>query len=179
MTTMTRDSLSMAVADGVRIHETSQGVGRDDDTVQTRDDWPRVEFLTWLDAIKRNLGAGSDYQLAQRLGIGHTLISGWRSGRQRPSVQKLNIIAERLGEDPRRLWVLAGCADAAVIGLLDDDGPSTTYVVPNEIQRLLDLYNDRRLSQDDRDILLRHLAIVATGLEVDLTDDRKNSTTIA
>jgi transcriptional regulator with XRE-family HTH domain len=158
----------IAHASCLRSGETIGMRRRDHDDVAIRDDWPQQEFLAWLDAIKKGLGLRSDNQLAARLGIGHTLISGWRHGHQRPSMGACKKIADALGEDHRRLLVLAGLADAIEMGLLDDVMPVVPRTIPEEIERLIDLYNDERLSDKGRGLLLTHVDICRMGIEASL-----------
>ena len=118
-------------------------------SVPTQTSWPKANFLQWLDELKDSLGLPSDLQLAQHLGIGHTLISGWRNGRQRPSQGTLTTIAGRTGDDPRQLWVLAGVATAAEVGL---EGTRVPEPLPKEINDLIALY--RRSDKQTRTVLL-------------------------
>jgi transcriptional regulator with XRE-family HTH domain len=137
--------------------------------VDARSDWPQHEFLKWLDAVRDQLGLPSDLQLSQHIGVGHTLISGWRNGRQRPSVKSLNIIAAKLGEDPRKLWVLAGLAHATDTGLLGDQPTAgVMYGMPEEMRDLMAVYRDPRMTDDDRAATRRAIAMIAAGVRSDL-----------
>lgn len=131
-----------------RAGETLSVVGGNDASM--RSDWPQEDFLAWLDGLKAQLGLPSDYQLASHLGIPHTLISGWRSGRQRPSLETLIKIAPRVGEDPRRLWVLAGHVNAVDVGLLAEDAaPRIDLNLPDELVEAIALYRRPDLTKED------------------------------
>lgn len=156
--------------DGVRTDETDKTVDLHSSCVSTRDPWPRDEFLQWLEATKRRLNLPSDYALARHFGIGHTLISGWRNDRQRPSVDTLTRMAAVLGEDPRSLWVLAGQADAAGVGLTAEDVAATrrTAERPQEFDDLLNAYFDQRMTDQDRADVRRQIKLLALGILTDL-----------
>lgn len=70
--------------------------------------WNRDEFLAWLDLAKARARIRSDLELAERAGISHTSISGWRNNRQRPSLDSLEAIARVFEVPARELWVRAG-----------------------------------------------------------------------
>ncbi len=117
--------------------------------------WPKVEFLAWLDATKKQLGLRNDSAFARHVGIGHTLISGWRHDRQRPSTGTLATIATVLGLDPRSLWVLAGLVPAAEAG---PALPPPLPVLPPELGDLVTVFYDPRLDGQGRRGLLRQVA---------------------
>lgn len=127
--------------------------------VSTSSEWPQRQFLAWLDELKERLDVPSDYQLAQRLGIGHTLISGWRNGRQRPSIGTLTAIATATGDDARRLWVLAGAVPADNVGLSQQPAPEP---LPREIEDLIALYH--RSDRDTRTVLLGQVKFLVDAI---------------
>jgi transcriptional regulator with XRE-family HTH domain len=172
MTVYGRPRSSSSVVDGVHTDETDKTVELHSSCVSTREPWPQDEFLQWLEAVKRRLGLPSDYALAQHLGIGHTLISGWKNGRQRPSVETLTRMATVLDEDPRSLWVLAGQADAAGVGLTADDIAATRRTAdrPQEFDDVLTAYFDPRMTEQDRADVRRQMRLLALGILTDLGD---------
>lgn len=153
---------------GLRTDETDRALRAQDTCVPTRGDWPQEAFAAWLDDTKKRLGLRSDYQLAEHFDIGHTLISGWRNGRQRPSIPTLSRIAAVLQEDPRRLWVLAGAASPADVGLSDAAPPVVQPALPEELQQLIATYFDERLDDRDREAILRHVRILEQTVQADL-----------
>lgn len=88
--------------------------------VRTRSDWPREEFMRWLDEQRNRAGYVNDSALADAAGISHSTISGWRNGRQKPTQQSLTSAAEALGIDPRHLWIRAGLLTAEELGFETD-----------------------------------------------------------
>lgn len=160
----------------VRTRETRPPRVLDDACVPTRSDWPQDEFLAWLDAYKRRKRIRSDYQLAAHLGIGHTLISGWRNGRQKPSIETLNRVAAVTGDDPRELWVLAGAANASDVGLLGERQLQTGPDLPVEFEELIALYGSAELTDADRAAVLRHVDLLRQGILADLERRRDGQT---
>lgn len=156
---------------GVRVHTdvTIDAQLGQDLCVPTRSDWPQVEFVAWLDATKARLGYEKDAHLAEHFGIGHTLISNWRSGKQRPSMATLSTVAAALKEDPRELWVLAGWYSAVDLGLVKDE-QLVDDGLPTEIRRLVEVYGDPRMDDEDRVAMLRAVRMVYQGVLADLRD---------
>jgi transcriptional regulator with XRE-family HTH domain len=143
--------------------------------VPTPRPWPREEFVAWLDAVKARLGLEKDAHLAEYFGIGHTLISNWRSGKQRPSMATLSTMAAALKEDPRELWVLAGWYNAVDLGLVEVDAP-TGGGPPVELRRLAEVYDDPRMDDEDRAAMLNAVRMVYLGVLADLDQrDRRES----
>lgn len=170
-----------APLDRVYTPETPDTVSPQDGRVATRTDWPQEEFLRWWDATKARLVAegkikaragepASDYRMSDYLGLNHTLISGWRGGRSKPSVETLLLIAPILKEDPRELLVLAGWVSAISVGLLDDDvTPGIGRPdLPQEFLDLLSAYWNPELTDEDREIIRRHVSLLAQGVLADL-----------
>lgn len=170
MTVYGRPRSFSSVADGAHTDETEPTVELHSSCVPTRDPWPRDEFLAWFDATKRRLDLSSDYAASKFFNIGHTLISGWRNDRQRPSVDTLTRMASVLGEDPRSLWVLAGQADAAGVGLTGDDMAATRRAAdrPQEFDDLMTAYFDSRMTDQDRADVRRQIKLLALGILTDL-----------
>jgi transcriptional regulator with XRE-family HTH domain len=80
--------------------------------MRNRDDWPREEFLAWLDGERDRAGFKHDLELAEAAGISHSSISGWRNGRQRPSAATLAKLAEPLGVGAHEVLKKAGALEA-------------------------------------------------------------------
>jgi transcriptional regulator with XRE-family HTH domain len=138
--------------------------------VPKQDSWPYAEFIAWLDSVKTQRKLTSDLQLAQFFGINHSLISGWRNRRQRPSIETLTGIANTLGIDPRPLWVLAGQANAADLGLNEDATEELTRDArrPAEFDELLAVYEDPRMTDEDQAFVLRQLHGITLSIEAEL-----------
>lgn len=138
--------------------------------VPTPADWPHAEFVAWLDATKERFRLTADAHLAERLGIGRTLIVNWRRGVQRPSWEILVDVAHALGEDVRPLWVLAGLVSREDVGLVDETDHGALQALPREIQQLIEVYADRRMDVDDRAAILRAVRMVYQGVLADLSE---------
>lgn len=171
MTVVALDDPPSTVPVGLYTDRTNGSPSSDDVCVSTRPDWPQQEFLAWFDATKQRLGISSDNQMAVYLGIGHTLISGWRNNRQRPSFETLNLIARVLEIDPRHLWVLVGLVSPGEVGLLDDDQPARPLELPPAVVELLDLLEDPRLDAAARDQLLGTVRVLVAGTRAGLAGD--------
>lgn len=169
MTAATQERPLLVAIDGARTTETGGIPAGQDVCVPTRPDWPKAEFFDWFDAVKRQLGITSDNQMAMHLGIGHTVISGWRNDRQRPSFETLNLIAGVLGMDPRPLWVLAGLVTPGEVGLLGDDQAARPVTYPAEVVELLELLADPRLDAAARDQLLGTVRVLVAGTRAGLS----------
>jgi transcriptional regulator with XRE-family HTH domain len=100
--------------------------------VRTRREWNREAFFAWLDAARRNANPPipHDGALAERAGISHSTISNWRNGKQRPTTEKLTVIAEVLGVPARDLWVRAGLVAPDQVGMADI--PSAADLPPED-----------------------------------------------
>jgi transcriptional regulator with XRE-family HTH domain len=176
MTVLAHQNLPVIQLGGARTRETGPPTVIHHSCVPTRSDWPQDEFLAWFDAAKAGAGLKSDYQFAQYLDIGHTLISGWRNSRQRPSVETLSKIAAKLGEDPRRLWVLVGAVKAADIGLDESERLVVRPPLPQELQDLITAYLDERLDERDREAIRRHVRILTQSIHGDLEARQRETT---
>lgn len=178
MTVYGRSRSLSSAADGAQTDETEKTAELHSSCVPTRDPWPRDEFLQWFDATKRRLNLPSDNAAAKHFGIGHTLISGWRNDRQRPSIETLTRMASILEEDPRSLWVLAGQADAVGVGLTVDDLAATRRAaeMPAEFSNLLNAYFDARMTERDRTDVRRQIQLLTLGILTDLQQREQPAT---
>jgi transcriptional regulator with XRE-family HTH domain len=113
--------------------------------------------MSWLDQVKARLGMVSDYQFAQHVGIGATVINGWRNGRTRPSLAKLTTLAAAIGEDPRTLWALAGLE-----GMEAQGSPLIEDPLPKPVVELIALY--RRLDAKGQDRLLQQVDFLVEAI---------------
>lgn len=168
MTTAALDYPRSSGTVGVYADRTNGPPSSDDDCVPTRPDWPQQDFLAWLDATKKAHGIKSDNQLALHWGIGHTLISGWKSNKQRPSIETLIQIASVENMDVRHLWVLAGIVSPGEVGLLDDTQPPQPIELPAAVVELLDLLDDPRLDHAAREQLLGTVRVLVAGHRAEL-----------
>jgi len=85
--------------------------------VGTRDEWLEIkdEFFVWFDRAKDEADFVYDSDVAKAAGMSHTSISGWRSGRQRPTARSLSDVARVLKKSAQEAWVKAGLMTAGDI----------------------------------------------------------------
>lgn len=114
--------------------------------MRNRDDWPREDFLNWLDDERDRAGFKHDFELAEAAGISHSSISGWRNGRQRPSAATLAKIAVALGVGAHEVLRRAGALEMVATMLPVDRGPDTWGVQIIE--------SNPKLSRDAKDKLI-------------------------
>lgn len=121
--------------------------------------WNRAEFFAWLD---RAIGEAQPpipdmATLAALSGISHSTLSTWRSGKYRPTQDKLTLIANVLKKPRRDVWLIAGLVDADdVVGSTPiQDGHEPTA----DERRAIALIQQSKLS----DVLKRRL--IADHLE--------------
>jgi transcriptional regulator with XRE-family HTH domain len=147
-----RHQAQLFAIDCSRTDETAPSAARQATSVPAQTDWSQADFVAWLDGLKKDLNLGSDYKLAELLGISHSMISSWRSGRTKPSMDTLMAIAERRGIAPQDLWVLAGLVDPRVVGV-DPEASRRALrdaTRPAGFEMLLRVYDDERMTDDDR-----------------------------
>lgn len=132
--------------------------------MRNRDDWPREDFLAWLDDERDRAGFKHDLELADAAGISHSSISGWRNGRQRPSTATLTKVAKALGKPPRELWVRAGAPEA------DDLGGHEPAA---EDRRAIQLIRDSKLSEPAKRMLIDRYLEKVRRAERELREDIK------
>lgn len=114
--------------------------------MRNRDDWPREEFLAWLDDARDQAGFRHDLELAEAAGISHSSISGWRNGRQRPSAATLAKVAEALKVGAHEVLRRAGALEAVATMLPPDRGPDAWGIQIIE--------SNPKLSRDAKDKLI-------------------------
>lgn len=73
----------------------------------------RGEFFAWFDRAKDDAGFTYDSDVAKAAGMSHTSISGWRSGRQRPTAKSLSDVARVLNKSAQEAWAKAGLMTAS------------------------------------------------------------------
>lgn len=107
-------------------------------------EWPQQqEFMAYLEDLRKAKGYRNVTALAAAAGISHTTLSSWRNGRQRPSLESLQPLAEVLGVPAHTLAEKAGVVDPARFG----QAAPTIDELSDEIKMILD---DPELSEDDR-----------------------------
>lgn len=126
-------------------------------------EWPEhTAFISHIDRRRRQAGFATWQALSYATGISHTTISNWRSGKQRPSMDKLYPLAEALGEPDtaHSLAELAGIVDAERFGragpaVKRDEGEElilNSGASPAQIKRMLERYH-RKLDASRREAI--------------------------
>lgn len=95
-------------------------------------DWPeRESFVAHLDRLKRARSIRYDSALAEMAEFHPSVISNWRSGKQRPSLTSIVQLAEALDVDKHDLAARAGVAEGFAQA-------STPTQLPPELETLHD-----------------------------------------
>lgn len=95
-------------------------------SVRTPKQWNRVEFFTWLDTeALPEAGIPHVTRLAELAEISPSTMSYWRSGKQRPTQDKLAAIAKVLGVPRGVVWLRAGIVEVGdVSSTANETGPA-------------------------------------------------------
>lgn len=118
-------------------------------------EWPQQqEFMAYLEELRKAKGYRNVTALATAAGISHTTLSAWRTGRQKPSLESLQPLAEVLGVPAHTLAEKAGVVDPARFGQAAPAPVPTVEELSDEIQVILD---DPELSEDDRQAISQML----------------------
>jgi transcriptional regulator with XRE-family HTH domain len=123
--------------------------------------WPHEEFATYLRALMTEAGIPDYAELSRLTGVNQTQFSNWRRGISRPSRENLGKVAKVLGVRPVNLWLVAGLTDEEELDLAER--PDLT-VLPREFIALLELWQDGRLTEQQRDFLRMSVATLVSGL---------------
>lgn len=92
------------------------------------------DFANWLDMTMENMGT-SNRDLASMVGVHDSVVSRWRSGRTKPTMENLDKIASALDVDVVRLAATAGYMDSHHIDPLPVPVPTAAR---RRIQRQLE-----------------------------------------
>lgn len=130
--------------------------------MRNRDDWPREEFLAWLDEERDRAGFKHDLDLAEAAGISHSSISGWRNGRQKPSTPTLTKVAKALGKPPREVWLRAGAMEQEDLG---------GHEPAADDRRAIQMIRDSKLSEPAKKMLIERYLEKVRRAERELRED--------
>lgn len=121
--------------------------------------WPVSEFNEYLERLMDAADIKDRAELSRLAGLNQTQLSAWRKGISQPSWGSLKKIAPVLRVPARNLAYMAALADEETL-----QGPVDITVIPAEIQELIDLYHDGRVTDDEREMLRRHVAVLVAGV---------------
>lgn len=127
--------------------------------------WPVDEFAIYLRGLMTEAGIPDFAELSRVAGVSQTQFSNWRQGKAQPSRESLKRIAPVLKVSPVKLFIAAGIDNADELDLV---GEVDLRIVPAEIRALIELYEDPRLSDEQRSYVRRIVADVSAGLRAEL-----------
>lgn len=138
-------------SDSVRAHAhvTSSPAGPYGVRMRTVDWDQRAQFMAYLRDLRVRAGFRNDAALADAAGVSHTTLSSWRTGRQKPSLDGLQRIADALGVPAHTLAEQAGVVDPARFGRTAPTGD--VEELSKILQEILDM---EELSDEDRDYFI-------------------------
>lgn len=126
--------------------------------VRTQKLWRRDEFFRYLEL---EIGYAQPpiphvTRLAELAGLSPSTISNWKTGKQRPTLDKLAAIANVLGKPRRELWLQAGLVEAGDVDgeTPEEADPRLRGLDPNDkvVQTImaLDVSNERKVRMLNR-----------------------------
>lgn len=135
-------------------------------------EWPAEEFRDYLAAHMKEQGIPDYAELSRRSGVGQWQLSQYHRGMAQPSVKSLRKLAPALNAPLVKLMLVAGHNDAAELELDDD---LDLRVIPAEFRDLLALWDDSRLTKDQRSFVRRSIATLVAGLRSELPVQGRDS----
>lgn len=81
--------------------------------VRTPRPWNKERFFDWLltEMSRANPSIPHLGRLAELAGLHPSTLSNWKTGKQRPTLDKLSAIADVLGKPRRDVWLIAGLVE--------------------------------------------------------------------
>lgn len=139
------------------------------------DRWPQREaFVAYLDDLRKRRGFRTNLALADASGVSHTAISNWRQGKQRPSLESLQQIAEVLGVPAHTLAEMAGVVDPSRFGQSAPPGAGDVEELAKIIQLV---YDTPGLTPEDQEYFIQR-AREDWEREQDAAEERAKDRTI-
>lgn len=127
--------------------------------------WPVEEFQAYLLACMERAGIADYAVLSRMTGVSQTQLSNWRYGKSQPSQPSLKKIAPALGVAPVNLYIAAGVNDSEELEL---SSRPDLRVGPREFQDLAELWDDPRLTDEQRSFVRRSVGTLVAGLSSEL-----------
>lgn len=129
--------------------------------VGTRDEWLEIKdgFFAWFDRAKDEANFTYDSDVAKAAGMSHTSISGWRSGRQRPTAKSLSDVARVLNKSAQEAWAKAGLMTAS------DIHKPTTPSIREDLATIDRALRDPNTSPEDLVIIEATLELLMARLD--------------
>lgn len=129
--------------------------------------WPVDEFREYLRALMDERRIPDYAELSRLSGVNQWQFSQWNRGLAQPSVKSLRKVAPILGVQPVALFIAAGLNDAEELELTQ--GPDLK-VGPAEFRDLAELWDDPRLTDDQRSFIRSAVANLVAGLRAGLVN---------
>lgn len=126
------------------------------------------EFRDYLLACMKRAEVDDYAELSRLTGVSQTQLSNWRYGKSQPSQASLKKIAPVLGVSPMNLYIAAGVNESDEFELAQSPD---LRVGPKEFQDLAELWDDSRLSDDQRSFLRRSVTTLVAGLRAELPNE--------
>lgn len=123
------------------------------------------EFREYLLACMDRADVADYAELSRLTGVSQTQLSNWRYGKSQPSATSLRKIAPALGIAPVNLYIAAGVNDSEELELTHIPD---LRVGPQEFQALAELWDDSRLTDDQRSFVRRSISTLVAGLRAEL-----------
>lgn len=127
--------------------------------------WPAEEFREYLLALMREKRIANYAELSRLSGVSQWQFSQWNRGLAQPSAKSLRKVAPVVGVQPVNLFIAAGLNEADELEL--DQGPDLR-VGPREFVELAELWDDPRLTDEQRSFVRRSVATLVAGLRAEL-----------
>jgi len=133
--------------------------------------WPVDEFNEYLRACMKRAGIPDPAELSRMTNVSQTQLSNWRYGKSQPSAASLKKLAPALGVAPVNLYIAAGLNDSEELAL---DRSPDLRVGPREFVDLAELWDDDRLTDEQRSFVRRSVATLVAGLRAELPKHRRS-----
>lgn len=130
-------------------------------------EWPSDQFRDYLVELMHEAGFANFAELSRATGVSQWQFSQWTRGMAQPSTKSLRRIAPALEVVPVKLFLMAGLNETAELEL---DREPDLRVGPAEFQDLAELWDDPRLSPEQRSFIRRSISTLVGGLRAELAE---------
>lgn len=123
-------------------------------------DWQPDQFAQFLDAAMDREGIPNDAELSRRSGVRQTQIGNWRAGKNRPSPQLLDRLAETLRVPASNLYTLAGWSPSDIVQHFEAPPP-----LPPELRDLIRIYLDADTVDEHKAWIVAQAGMIVQAVE--------------
>lgn len=128
-------------------------------------EWPADQFRDYLAELMHEAGFANFAEISRATGVSQWQFSQWTRGLAQPSAKSLRRIAPALEVAPVKLFIMAGLNESAELELSHEPD---LRVGPAEFQDLAELWDDSRLTAEQRSFVRRSIATLVVGLRAEL-----------